>query len=432
MQPLVSLIMTVYNRESYLAQAIESALAQTEPNYELIIVDDGSSDGSVSIAQRYANAHQHIRLIKAKHQGRGYALSTAFSFASGQYLALLDSDDWLAPTALAETVTVLDAFPDVSMVYSNYVDVNESGELLNLGHRCHIRYSKERLLLDFMTFHFRLFRRSAYEQIGGIDPTFEYAPDYDLSLKLSEVGEVVHLEKPLYYYRIHSNSISVAKRLEQVRFSHRAVEQAISRRGLSEHVSVEVQLRPRLAFKRKPFVSHSQKQKVFGIGLGKTGTTSLCMALAKLGYKTIHLPQSVELLENYDAAADISVAIAFRELDWRYPQAKFVLTLRPVAEWLVSWENHDQTIRQKIGGELPDWMRRLRIRTFGQVKFEAAVWQRTYEQHYQEVTHYFKGRSQQLLEYNLCASPDWAPLCKFLSKPVPSLEFPHGNKMQQP
>ncbi|MBE9063452.1 glycosyltransferase family 2 protein, partial [cf. Phormidesmis sp. LEGE 11477] len=90
MRPLVSLITTVHNREDYLAQSIESALAQREQNFELIILDDGSQDRSVEIAQTYAQRDNRIRFIKAKHQGRGQALATAFSFASGKYLALLD------------------------------------------------------------------------------------------------------------------------------------------------------------------------------------------------------------------------------------------------------------------------------------------------------------------------------------------------------
>ena len=322
MPPLVSLITTVYNTERYLAQSIESALAQSEPNFELILLDDGSTDDSVEVAQRYAAVDQRIRLIKAKHQGRGFVLSTAFSFASGKYLALLDSDDWLAPSALAETVAVLEAIPEAVMVYSNYYDVNESGSKQKLGHRCHIPYSRERLLLDLMVFHFRLFRRAAFEQVGGIDPQYECAPDYDLSLKLSEVGEVIHLEKALYFYRKHANSISAAKQLEQARYSHRAVVNALQRRHLAEHISAEVELRPKLVFKRKAtpaYNSFEQKAKVFGIGLSQTGAASLVSALELLGYRTRHLPPSINSLEEYDAAVDTLMSTTFRELDWRYP-----------------------------------------------------------------------------------------------------------------
>jgi glycosyltransferase involved in cell wall biosynthesis len=431
MQPIASFITTIYNRENYLAQSIESALAQTEPNFELILLDDGSTDGSVEVAQRYADADPRVRLIKAKHQGRGLALSTACSFASGKYLALLDSDDWLAPEALAETATVLEALSEVSMVYSNYYDVSEAGKLLRLGHRCGIPYSRERLLLDFMVFHFRLFRRTALEQVGGIDPEFDCAPDYDLSLKLSEVGEVIHLEKALYFYRQHENSISAARQMEQIHYSHKAVTQALKRRGLAAHLSVEVQLRPKLVFKRNPVVLErptTERPKVFGIGLGKTGTTSLCAALGLLGYRTIHLPTSMDSLQAYDAAADTSVAVAFRELDWRYPNAKFVLTIRPVTDWVISWEKHDQKIQQMHQGELPQLLRQLRIRAFGQCQFDPVVWESAYQRHYEEVLQYFANRPQQLLIYELCVGEGWERLCNFLGQPLPKMAFPHQNQ----
>lgn len=443
MQPLVSLVTAIYNREQYIAQAIESVLAQSEPNFELILLDDGSTDRSVEVAQQYAQADQRIRLIKAKHQGQGLALNTAYSFASGKYLAQLDSDDWLAPDAFAETVAVLEAVPEAVMVYSNYYDVNETGSVLHLGHRCHIPYSKERLLLDLMVFHFRLFRREAFEQVGGIDPQYECAPDYDLSLKLSEIGEVVHLEKALYFYRRHANSISSAKQLEQIRYSHRAVASALKRRNLTEHISVEVQLRPKLVFKRNATPAKNsleQKAKVFGIGLGKTGTASLRMALEILGYRTTH-SLAIDSLQAYDAAADSSVAMAFRELDWRYPDARFILTVRPVETWLAAWKKYEQenwkrsskgkaTPTPEEGATptpsgLPDNARALRVRVFGQHEFDEAVWQRAYWRHYQEVTDYFKGRSQQLLIYELCRTQSWEPLCAFLDAATPAEPFPH-------
>lgn len=428
MQPLVSLVMTVYNRAPYLAQAIESVINQSERDFELIILDDGSTDSSATIAQTYAKIDPRIRVIKAKHQGRGYALSTALSFASGGYLALLDSDDWLAKTALAETVSILEALPEVNMVYSNYYDVDESGQVLKLGYRSHIPYSKDRLLLDFMTFHFRLFRKAAYEKIGGINPEFTCAPDYDLCLKLSEVGEVIHLEKPLYFYRSHEASISALNKLEQMQYSHQAVRDALVRRGLSTHISVEVGKTSNIVLKRLPAsIKNHPQEKVFGIGLGRTGTTSLCQALGHLGYRTIHLPQQLNLTEQYDAAGDVSVAVAFRELDWRYPNAKFILTVRPIDEWLASWQSHDTKMHRLMNGKLAGWLRRLRIQTFGQCEFDPVVWRKAYQRHYQEVVDYFEQRAHKLLLYSLCDGDGWESLCHFLEMPIPQVAFPHRN-----
>ncbi|MBE9065004.1 sulfotransferase, partial [cf. Phormidesmis sp. LEGE 11477] len=378
-------------------------------------------------AQTYAQRDNRIRFIKAKHQGRGQALATAFSFASGKYLALLDSDDWLAPNALSATVAVLEAMPEVSMVYSDYWDVSESGAPLKRGHRCAIPYSKDRLLLDFMAFHFRLFRRQSFAAIGGIDPQFVYAADYDLSLKLSEVGEVVHLKQALYFYRQHRNSISSTQQLKQVHYSQKAVADALERRGLSAILDVEVKPQSKLVLRRKKNSQELGRQRVFGIGLGQAGTTSLCAALSLLGYRTIHVPESMGEISSYDAVAGLSVAVSFRELDWRYPDAKFILTVSPLGDWLASWQRQDANERQQKDDELSDWSRRLRIRIFGQSEFSPTVWAQTYEQHRSEVKAYFKRRPQQLLIYNLCRDDGWNPLCNFLEKPIPNAPLPHHS-----
>jgi len=115
----------------------------------------------------------------------------------------VDSDDALAPTAVEETAAVLDHEPSVGMVYTDHVMVDESGRLLGLGARCAIPYSKDRLLVDFMTFAFRLLRRGVYDAAGGVEESFATAHDYDFCLRVSEVAQIRHLARPLYAYRIN-------------------------------------------------------------------------------------------------------------------------------------------------------------------------------------------------------------------------------------
>jgi glycosyltransferase involved in cell wall biosynthesis len=208
MTAAISLIITVYNRERYLSAAIESILKQTRTDWELLIWDDGSTDKSVEIARSYAKLDDRIKVVAAKHTGRGQALCDAIANTTGKYLGIVDSDDLLAPEALWETAAVLDSQPNVGMVYTDYLVIDEVGEIKGLGKRCQIPYSKDRLLVDFMTFHFRLMRREVYDAVGGIDPEFKAAQDYDLCLRLSEVTEVVQVKKPLYLYRNHQDNIS--------------------------------------------------------------------------------------------------------------------------------------------------------------------------------------------------------------------------------
>lgn len=114
----ISLVMTVYNRERYLATAIKSVLAQTYPDFELLIWDDGSTDKSLEIANDYAQRDRRVRVVAAEHQGRSPALKAAHSQATGAYLGWVDSDDALVPTALEETALVLNGHPELGLVYT--------------------------------------------------------------------------------------------------------------------------------------------------------------------------------------------------------------------------------------------------------------------------------------------------------------------------
>ncbi len=254
MSELVSVITTVYNRDRYLPKAIESVLTQTYPNFELIIWDDGSSDRSLEIARYYAQQDNRIRVIASTHQGRGHAIANACLVSKGVYLGLLDSDDLLSETALEETILYLHQNPATGLVYTDYLVIDENDKVKQYGPTCRVPYSPEKLLTEFMVFHFRLFRRSLYDFVGGFDPTFTYCQDYDLCLKISESSEIAQLQRPLYHYRQHQQSISFEKRVEQLLFGKRAVEEALQRRGLSEEYELEFQIFARCTLFRQKVV----------------------------------------------------------------------------------------------------------------------------------------------------------------------------------
>jgi glycosyltransferase involved in cell wall biosynthesis/mannosyltransferase OCH1-like enzyme len=241
MSSQISLVMTVYNRQQYLAQAIDSILAQTYPHWQLIIWDDGSTDNSPKIGQQYADQDPRIQFIAAAHQGRSPALADAVAATDPHpYLAFIDSDDLLAPNALASTLAILEQQATIGVVYSNYLLIDAQGKLQGSGSRCDIPYSPQRLLVDFMTFQFRLLRRTVYDQVGGIDRQFPHAEDYDLCLKLSEITEFHHLPAPLYYYRKHADTISSAQRSQQIEYSGKAVERALLRRGMTDRYQLTI------------------------------------------------------------------------------------------------------------------------------------------------------------------------------------------------
>jgi glycosyltransferase involved in cell wall biosynthesis len=243
MTETISLVVTTYNRERYLSAAIESVLAQTQDDFELLIWDDGSTDGSIEIANQYALRDRRIRVVAAPHQGRVKSLQNAIAQTSGKYVGLLDSDDLLAPTALEETMAVLEAHPEAGFVYTDYLDIDPDGQVLGYGHRCSLPYSQDGLLLNFMTFHFRLIRRSILEAVGGFHESYPCAQDYDLCLRLSEAAEVKHISRPLYYYRTHPETISHQQSLEQIQCSHKAIAAALERRGLADLLELKLQVK---------------------------------------------------------------------------------------------------------------------------------------------------------------------------------------------
>jgi glycosyltransferase involved in cell wall biosynthesis len=249
--PKVSIITTIYNRADFLPQAIESVLSQTYPKLELILWDDGSNDDSLAIAHHYAAQDPRIRVIAAEHQGRGPAIAQACALATGDYLGLVDSDDLLAATALTETVSYLEQHPAIGMVYTDYIVIATDNSIKGYGEHGKIPYDKDRLLTEFIIFHFRLMRTSVYQQIGGFDPAFMYCQDYDLCLRVSEVIEIAQLNQPLYYYRHHTQSISCEKRIEQIFYSKQAIENALQRRGMADDYDLEFQIFARCSLYKK-------------------------------------------------------------------------------------------------------------------------------------------------------------------------------------
>lgn len=242
--PRVSIVIPVYNREKYLGIAVESVLRQTYQDWELIISDDGSTDSSLEMALFWANHDSRIKVLTAKHKGAVHALIAGFNAAKGEFIGQLDSDDLLEPEAVELTVKALDKHPEWGMVYTNYRDIDEQGQLTRIGWRCSILYSKQTILTAFMTFHFRLIRKSVYEKVGGFNADFDRIEDYELCLRLSEITEIGKIDQFLYQYRHHSNSLKSTARLEIIMLAQKVIELALERRGLNDTYRLNVVYNP--------------------------------------------------------------------------------------------------------------------------------------------------------------------------------------------
>ena len=166
-------------------------------------------------------------------------------------------------------------------------------------------------------------------------------------------------------------------------------------------------------------------KKVFGIGLSKTGTTSLNAALEILGYKSIHYPpldQLFSLLSSNDAATDTPVACCFKELLQIYPDAQFIYTQRDQDAWL-------QSARSEFAGRpvFEPWKREVRRRLYGSIEWDEGSFRAGYLRHHQHVQAVFAEKQQQLLSIDLVGGAGWQQICSFLNRSIPTRPFPHLN-----
>ena len=168
--------------------------------------------------------------------------------------------------------------------------------------------------------------------------------------------------------------------------------------------------------------------KIFGIGLAKTGTTSLSEALRMLGYSAIDYPIGLRGVAEHDAATDIPIADSFELLDREYHGSKFIYTVRERDEWLGSSKTH--WARLIDSGRLTNADKAMLIkRLYGTVDFDAKHFAEAYDRHEARVLTYFANRPDDLLVVDICCGENgWEPLCSFLGKEVPNCPFPHANK----
>jgi len=220
--PLVSIVLPTYNGTRYLDQAVQSCLSQTYSNWELIIVDDASTDNTpVRIAHHMA---KDSRIRSVKHETNRKlpaALNTGFSRANGDYLTWTSDDNCYRPQALAEMVSFLESQPEIDVVYSAYSVIDERGHVLQ---QLVIR-DLDLLLRRNCVGPCFLYRRSVYEKTGGYAEDLFLAEDYDFWLRVSVRFRLQLLHKDLYLYRDHGDSLTV-KHEERINL---AAEQALAR-----------------------------------------------------------------------------------------------------------------------------------------------------------------------------------------------------------
>lgn len=193
----------------YLSQAVESVLAQTFSDWELIIVDDGSEDETATVAARFQKAQpERIRILRhAPVRGLQFSANAALEHARGEYILRLDADDFLDENALLVLAAYLDQHSEVALVYPNYIYVDEAGSYLGVEQRK--RIGEEAKLLDLPAHGAgSMARKRVLKTLGGYDPQYKSQDGYELWLHLLHRYGVANVRTPLFFYRQHPASQS--------------------------------------------------------------------------------------------------------------------------------------------------------------------------------------------------------------------------------
>lgn len=232
----ISILVANYNNGKYFSDCYDSIMSQSYENWEVIIVDDCSTDDSVKIIRELIRDDSRFRLFtNQKNEGCGYTKRKCVELATGDFCAFLDPDDALYDYALECCADELLKSRKTIAVYSRLIFCNENlmpGEVF--GKIKQIHNSRYFFNIPIQISAFFMFKRSAYEQTSGINPALRSAVDQDLYLKLLEIGEARFIDEVLYKYRIHEKGISQSSSKQSAKDSFaRVILDTMKRRNIT-------------------------------------------------------------------------------------------------------------------------------------------------------------------------------------------------------
>ena len=226
-RPIVSVVIPVYDRAAYLAKAVASVLAGDYRDLEILVVDGGSTDGTVETAESLARGGAPVRVLHNPARVVATALNVGLRAARGKYVAQLDSDDEYTPSTLQQSVAYLEAHPDCALAISYYDFIDDAGRgLEHLGVVRHLEYDRNAILRTNGAGAVRVWHRCVLERLGGFREEWfpDYAEDYDMILRLSERYAVGRVPDVLYRYRLHASNSA-----QHLSFEDRARKKALAR-----------------------------------------------------------------------------------------------------------------------------------------------------------------------------------------------------------
>jgi len=208
-RPLISIITPSFNQAGFLLRTIDSVLSQDYSNLEYIIIDGGSTDGSQAIIREYADRLAHWESIL--DQGQADAINKGFAKASGKYLAWLNSDDIYQPGAITEAVAYLEAHPEVGMVYGDCTFIDAQDRTIGVFPAAQTDYQRLRRGYVHIPQQASFFRADLWQKVGPLDPSFYFAMDYDLWIRLAKEAPLVYLPGHVWAsFRLHGDAKTIA------------------------------------------------------------------------------------------------------------------------------------------------------------------------------------------------------------------------------
>ncbi|MCL7802846.1 glycosyltransferase [Pasteurella multocida] len=232
--PLVSIYIPAYNCANYIQRCVDSALNQTVVDLEVCICNDGSTDNTLEVINKLYGNNPRVRIMSKPNGGIASASNAAVSFAKGYYIGQLDSDDYLEPDAVELCLKEFLKDKTLACVYTTNRNVNPDGSLIANGYNWP-EFSREKLTTAMIAHHFRMFTIRAWHLTDGFNEKIENAVDYDMFLKLSEVGKFKHLNKICYNRVLHGDNTSI-KNLDTQKKNHFVVvNQSLNRQRVSNY-----------------------------------------------------------------------------------------------------------------------------------------------------------------------------------------------------
>lgn len=230
--PKVSVVMCVWNGEEHLSAAINSILGQTFNNFEFIIVNDGSTDETGKVLSLFASQDSRIRILEnSQNLGQSYSKNRGISIARGEYIAMMDADDWCDPHRFDLQVDFLDMNPDISVLGTDYLIFREDKSGSHLMKTANV---PGLLRWDFI-FHCAicqasvmmrrcLFSKQGYHYLENL----RTAADFELWTRIIQTNKIANLNQTLYFYRWHSDNISVRKADDQKKNTNDVIRRQVN------------------------------------------------------------------------------------------------------------------------------------------------------------------------------------------------------------